>query len=148
MASEELQDAVIRNVEVIGEAAKRVSPDTRGRLSQLDWRAICGMRDVLIHSLHRRRPGRSLERGVLPDTRTPGGVGAVPGRRESGLRADAMTSPLVVTCLRFPLAPPINQFIFNSLTSERLPPMSRHVTRAQSEQSNELIHCHPRCPDK
>jgi uncharacterized protein with HEPN domain len=49
MTSEELQDAVIRNVEVIGEAAKRVSLEGRGRLAQLDWKAICGMRDVLIH---------------------------------------------------------------------------------------------------
>jgi len=49
MAAEELQDAVIRNVEVIGEAAKRVSAEARGRLSSLDWKAICGMRDVLIH---------------------------------------------------------------------------------------------------
>src|SRR5450759_2343809 len=49
MASEELQDAVIRNVEGIGEAAKRVSAEARGRLASLDWRAICGMRDVLIH---------------------------------------------------------------------------------------------------
>src|SRR5580658_9064658 len=49
MASEQLQDAVIRNVEVIGEAAKRVSADARHRLASLDWKAICGMRDVLIH---------------------------------------------------------------------------------------------------
>jgi uncharacterized protein with HEPN domain len=49
MASEELQDAVIRNVEVIGEAAKRVSAAVRSRLPQLDWKAICGMRDILIH---------------------------------------------------------------------------------------------------
>jgi uncharacterized protein with HEPN domain len=49
MASEELQDAVIRNVEVIGEAAKRVSAEVRGRLASLDWKSICGMRDVLIH---------------------------------------------------------------------------------------------------
>jgi uncharacterized protein with HEPN domain len=49
MASDELQDAVIRNVEVIGEAAKRVSADARRQLASLDWRAICGMRDVLIH---------------------------------------------------------------------------------------------------
>ncbi len=47
--SEELQDAVIRNIEVIGEAAKRVSIDARGHLASLDWKAICGMRDVLIH---------------------------------------------------------------------------------------------------
>ncbi|MGD0135551.1 MAG: HepT-like ribonuclease domain-containing protein [Bryobacteraceae bacterium] len=32
MASDQLQDAVIRNVEVIGEAAKRVSSDDRDRL--------------------------------------------------------------------------------------------------------------------
>jgi len=49
MASDQLQDAVIRNVEVIGEAAKRVSSDARDRLGSLDWKAICGMRDVLIH---------------------------------------------------------------------------------------------------
>jgi uncharacterized protein with HEPN domain len=49
LASEEMQDAVIRNVEVIGEAAKRVSNETRGRMPALDWKGICGMRDVLIH---------------------------------------------------------------------------------------------------
>jgi uncharacterized protein with HEPN domain len=49
MESEELQDAVIRNIEVIGEAAKRVQAETRGRIPTLDWKAICGMRDVLIH---------------------------------------------------------------------------------------------------
>ena len=47
--SEQLQDAVIRNVEVIGEAAKRVSSESRSKMSSLDWKAICGMRDVLIH---------------------------------------------------------------------------------------------------
>ena len=47
--SEALQDAVIRNIEVIGEAAKRVSAATRASLAELDWKAICGMRDVLIH---------------------------------------------------------------------------------------------------
>ena len=47
--SEKLEDAVIRNIEVIGEAAKRVSIDSRGQLTSLDWKAICGMRDVLIH---------------------------------------------------------------------------------------------------
>ncbi|MBN8734546.1 MAG: DUF86 domain-containing protein [Acidobacteria bacterium] len=48
--SDEKQDAVIRNIEVIGEAAKRVSLDTRARIPDVDWRAICGMRDVLIHN--------------------------------------------------------------------------------------------------
>jgi uncharacterized protein with HEPN domain len=34
---------------VIGEAAKRVPAESRGRMAQLDWRSTCGMRDVLIH---------------------------------------------------------------------------------------------------
>jgi len=49
LASDQLQDAVIRNLEVIGEAAKQVSAQARAHLAQLDWKAICGMRDVLIH---------------------------------------------------------------------------------------------------
>ena len=48
-ASEQQQDAVIRNLEVIGEAAKRVGPELRASLPDLDWRRIGGMRDVLIH---------------------------------------------------------------------------------------------------
>jgi len=47
-ASEELQDAVIRNVEVIGRPPSGFWL-MRGRLVQLDWKAICGMRDVLIY---------------------------------------------------------------------------------------------------
>jgi uncharacterized protein with HEPN domain len=34
---------------MIGEAAKRVSTEAPGRLLSLDWKAICGTRDVLIH---------------------------------------------------------------------------------------------------
>ena len=49
LASAERQDALILNIIVIGEAAKRVSLPTRAKLPQLDWRGICGMRDVLIH---------------------------------------------------------------------------------------------------
>lgn len=43
------QDAVIRNLEVIGEAAKRVTPDVRGDMPEVQWQEIAGMRDVLIH---------------------------------------------------------------------------------------------------
>src|ERR1700683_730143 len=49
MTAEELQDAVIRNIEVIGEAAKRVSSEARKQLADLDWKRICGRGDVLIH---------------------------------------------------------------------------------------------------
>lgn len=49
LGSEQTQDAVIRNIEVIGEAAKHITPETKAKIPGLDWRAICGMRDVLIH---------------------------------------------------------------------------------------------------
>ena len=34
---------------MIGGAAKRVSPEARRQLADLDWKRICGMRDVLFH---------------------------------------------------------------------------------------------------
>lgn len=43
------QDAVIRQLEIIGEAAKRLSPDLRSRYDDIPWRRIAGLRDVLIH---------------------------------------------------------------------------------------------------
>ena len=43
------QDAVVRNFEIIGEAAKRVSDDVRAKAPDIPWRRIAGFRDVLIH---------------------------------------------------------------------------------------------------
>jgi len=43
------QDAVIRNIEIIGEAAKNLSPDFRKKYAHLDWKKIAGMRDKIIH---------------------------------------------------------------------------------------------------
>ena len=45
-----LQDAVIRNFEIIGEAAKRVPEAYRRARSQIPWRLMAGFRDVLIHA--------------------------------------------------------------------------------------------------
>lgn len=44
-----VQDAVIRNLEIIGEATKRLSSELRNQYSQVPWRQIAGLRDVLIH---------------------------------------------------------------------------------------------------
>lgn len=41
--------ALVRLIEVIGEAANRVSAATQGRLSAIPWPAIVGMRNRLIH---------------------------------------------------------------------------------------------------
>ncbi|MFN8625542.1 MAG: DUF86 domain-containing protein [Candidatus Binatia bacterium] len=43
------QDAVMRNLEVIGEAVKNLSVDLRTKHPEVPWNRIAGMRDVLIH---------------------------------------------------------------------------------------------------
>jgi uncharacterized protein with HEPN domain len=42
-------DAVVRNLEIIGEAAKHISDDTRKQLPGIQWRKIAGLRDILTH---------------------------------------------------------------------------------------------------
>jgi len=44
-----IQDAVIRNFETIGEAAKQVSAQLRRTHPEVPWRDVAGFRDVLIH---------------------------------------------------------------------------------------------------
>jgi uncharacterized protein with HEPN domain len=44
-----VQDAVIRNLEVIGEAVKGLSESLRSANPDVPWKQIAGMRDVLIH---------------------------------------------------------------------------------------------------
>jgi uncharacterized protein with HEPN domain len=48
-ADAKTQDAVIRNIEIIGEAVKALSDDTRALDPEVPWRRIAGMRDKLIH---------------------------------------------------------------------------------------------------
>ena len=43
------QDAVMRQLEVIGEAVKQISAATRQARPHVRWRDIAGMRDILIH---------------------------------------------------------------------------------------------------
>lgn len=45
----QLQDSVIRRIEIIGEAVKNIPIDIKGKYPDIEWRKIAGMRDVLIH---------------------------------------------------------------------------------------------------
>ena len=42
-------DAVVRNLEVIGEAVKQLPEEITQRQSHVEWRKIAGLRDILIH---------------------------------------------------------------------------------------------------
>ena len=49
-ADDRTYDAVLRNLELIGEAAKQLPPEARGLAPQIEWRKIAGMRDMLAHA--------------------------------------------------------------------------------------------------
>ena len=44
-----IQDATIRNLEIIGEATKGLSEDFKLRHPEIEWKKMAGMRDKLIH---------------------------------------------------------------------------------------------------
>jgi uncharacterized protein with HEPN domain len=44
-----VQDGVVRNLEIIGEATKRLPEAITSGYPQIEWRKIAGMRDILIH---------------------------------------------------------------------------------------------------
>ena len=48
-ANQTLRRAVVRSLEIIGEAAKKVPPEFRAHYPTVEWRAMAGMRDRLIH---------------------------------------------------------------------------------------------------
>jgi len=45
----ETQDAVARNLEIIGEAVKNVSNNLKTKYNNVQWKEIAGMRDKVIH---------------------------------------------------------------------------------------------------
>lgn len=49
LEDEKTQSAVIRELEVIGEATKRISDNYKNSHTEIPWKLMSGMRDVLIH---------------------------------------------------------------------------------------------------
>ena len=46
---EKLKRAVVRSLEIIGEATKKLPEEFKGRYANIEWKSIAGMRDKLIH---------------------------------------------------------------------------------------------------
>jgi len=67
MKDEKTQAAVLHQITVLGEAAKRLSQDFRRRHSQIRWKDIAGMRDIIIHQYDRvnlQRVWNALSRDI------------------------------------------------------------------------------------
>lgn len=48
-SDEQSFDAVLKNLEVIGEAAKRLPPEVKESHPEIAWRDIAGLRDIIVH---------------------------------------------------------------------------------------------------
>ncbi len=49
LANETLQDAVVHNLQIIGEASKKLPDDLKEKYVNIPWKQIAGMRDVIVH---------------------------------------------------------------------------------------------------
>lgn len=79
MAGSHWQDAVIRQLEIISEAVKRLAPEDKVQRPEIPWRAVAGLRDVLIHNYSRPGGGLAGDSGSFASP-------AAGGRGDAGLR--------------------------------------------------------------
>jgi len=60
-SDEKTRDAVLRNLEVIGEAVKRIPADELNRTGSLEWHKVAGFRDIVAHAYF------AIDDGILWD---------------------------------------------------------------------------------
>jgi len=48
--NKDLQDATVRRLEIIGEAAKNIPEKIRKKYPEIEWKKIAGIRDIIIHA--------------------------------------------------------------------------------------------------
>lgn len=48
-ADERTVDAVVRNLEIIGEAARILPPECTGAMPEIEWKKVVGLRNILVH---------------------------------------------------------------------------------------------------
>jgi uncharacterized protein with HEPN domain len=77
LQDEKTFDAVVRNLEVIGEAVKNIPADFREKYPAVGWKKIAGLRDILVHEyfgidaeivwdiIHRKLPALETEVGKM-----------------------------------------------------------------------------------
>ncbi len=47
---EKTHDAVVRNIQIVGEAAKHIPLEVRQKMPDVEWRKMAGMRDLIVHA--------------------------------------------------------------------------------------------------
>lgn len=62
-----IQDAVLRNLQILGESASRITVEARSKYPDVDWRGIIGLRNVIVHDYL----GGNSDTGVGSDRTQP-----------------------------------------------------------------------------
>lgn len=64
-----IQDAVIRRLEIIGEAVKNIPQDIKVKYSDIPWKEIAGTRDIITHEyfgVNLARIWKTIKEDILP----------------------------------------------------------------------------------